>query len=125
MAGWGKRRFKHHLYKGRVIITSGLNMFKPLGGPTLLNGPRLAWYSKGKNLGDPYFEKPPLRLRFVCEPGLDIGDPCCFADVEAGFRNFAAEKLKTYCSTLLEPKFGPCFDISSRFNSSCLGPEFT
>ena len=33
--GWGKIWLKHHLYKGRIIITSGLNMFKPLGGPTL------------------------------------------------------------------------------------------
>ena len=30
-----KMWFKH-LYKGRLIITSGLNMFKPMGGPTLL-----------------------------------------------------------------------------------------
>ena len=32
---WGNIWFTHHLYKGRVIITSGLNMFKPMGGPTL------------------------------------------------------------------------------------------
>ena len=32
--------FKHHLYKGRIIITSGLNMIKPMGGPTLVP-PRL------------------------------------------------------------------------------------
>ena len=31
MTSW----FKHHLYKGRIIVTSGLNMFKPMGGPTL------------------------------------------------------------------------------------------
>ena len=34
-SGWGKRWFKHHLYQGRLIITSGLNMFKSMGGPTL------------------------------------------------------------------------------------------
>ena len=34
-AGWGKTWFKHHVYKGRIIITSGLNMFEPMGGPTL------------------------------------------------------------------------------------------
>ena len=33
--GWGKIWFKHHLYKGRISITRGLNMFKPMGGPTL------------------------------------------------------------------------------------------
>ena len=36
-AGLGKTWFKHHLYKERVIMTGGLNMFKPLGGPTLLS----------------------------------------------------------------------------------------
>ena len=38
LAGWGKIWFKHHLYKGIIIITSGLNMFKPMGGPTLFFG---------------------------------------------------------------------------------------
>ena len=37
-AGWGKIWFKHHLYKGRIIITSGLNLFIPIGGPTLFVG---------------------------------------------------------------------------------------
>ena len=32
---WGKIWFKHHL-SGRIIITSGLNMSKPMGGPTLV-----------------------------------------------------------------------------------------
>ena len=31
---------KHHLSKGRIIITSGLNMFKPMGGPTLEGTPK-------------------------------------------------------------------------------------
>ena len=32
LPGWGKIWFKHHLCKGIVIITSGLNMFKPMSG---------------------------------------------------------------------------------------------
>ena len=40
--GWGKTWFKHHLYKGRIIITSGLNMFKPIGGKAELAAPDTA-----------------------------------------------------------------------------------
>ena len=34
-SGWRRIWFKHHLYKGRIIITSGLNVFKQMAGPIL------------------------------------------------------------------------------------------